>query len=191
MNNNIYIGYHGCEKEIGLAILNGQSDLLPSHNKYDWLGDGMYFWENDAKRALDFAKEFGKREPFVIGAAFTLGNCLDLTTLEGAEIMKHAYDDLLEENLKNSLSNKSGKKGEITGDLKLRYLDCAVFRALHEFQENNRILPYDSVRAGFWEGEPLYPNAGFREKNHIQICIRNSQNIIGFFRPRNISVTQG
>jgi hypothetical protein len=29
----------------------------------------------------------------------------------------------------------------------------------------------------------LYPNAGFKEKNHIQICVRTPGSIKGFFRP--------
>jgi hypothetical protein len=46
---------------------------------------------------------------------------------------------------------------------------------------------FDSVRGVFWEGRELYPNAGFREKDHIQICIRNPNCIKGFFYPREIN----
>ncbi|SEK41780.1 hypothetical protein SAMN05421740_101809 [Parapedobacter koreensis] len=42
---------------------------------------------------------------------------------------------------------------------------------------------FDSVRGVFWEGNPLYPTAGFREKDHIQICIRNIDCIKGYFLP--------
>ena len=45
---------------------------------------------------------------------------------------------------------------------------------------------YDSVRGVFWEGKPLYPNAGFAEKNHIQICVCNPNCIKGYFLPRGI-----
>ena len=38
----------------------------------------------------------------------------------------------------------------------------------------------------FWEGKPLYPNAGFAEKNHIQICVCNPNCIKGYFLPRGI-----
>ena len=34
------------------------------------------------------------------------------------------------------------------------------------------------------EGDELYPGAGFHDKNHIQICIRNPNCIKGFFIPR-------
>lgn len=46
------------------------------------------------------------------------------------------------------------------------------------------IKPYDSIRAAFWEGKELYNTAGFKEKNHIQICIRDPKCIIGYFLPR-------
>jgi hypothetical protein len=39
------------------------------------------------------------------------------------------------------------------------------------------------VRAAFIEGEPLYPNAGFNDRNHIQLCVVNPRCIKGYFRP--------
>jgi len=42
---------------------------------------------------------------------------------------------------------------------------------------------YDSVRGVFVEGNELYPTAGFRDKNHIQIAIKNPECIKGFFLP--------
>ncbi|TSA32147.1 MAG: hypothetical protein D4R64_16610 [Porphyromonadaceae bacterium] len=44
-----------------------------------------------------------------------------------------------------------------------------------------------SVRGVFFEGKELYPNSGFREKNHIQICVRNPNCIKGYFLPRNVN----
>ncbi len=46
-------------------------------------------------------------------------------------------------------------------------------------------VTFDSVRAAFWEGKDLYPNAGFKKQNHIQIAIRNPDCIKGIFLPRN------
>jgi hypothetical protein len=66
-------------------------------------------------------------------------------------------------------------------------LDCAVIQNIHELNKKNNIQPYDSVRGVFWEGDPLYLNAGFREKNHIQICICNPNCIKGFFLPQYLN----
>jgi len=43
----------------------------------------------------------------------------------------------------------------------------------------------DTVRGVFTEGEPLYENAGFRNKTHIQICVMNPKCIKGYFFPRD------
>ena len=68
----------------------------------------------------------------------------------------------------------------------LRKLDCAVISTLHKLRQNAGLPPYDSVRGVFWEGDELYPGAGFREKNHIQIAIINPNCIKGFFLPRSV-----
>ncbi len=43
---------------------------------------------------------------------------------------------------------------------------------------------FDSMRGIFTEGAPIYEGAEIFEKTHIQICIRNSNCIKGFFLPR-------
>ena len=43
---------------------------------------------------------------------------------------------------------------------------------------------FDSVRAAFLEGEPLYPGSMFRKQNHIQIAVINPNCIKGIFLPR-------
>ena len=72
-------------------------------------------------------------------------------------------------------------------DLLLRYLDCAVIETIHQFNNDEKLLEFDSVRGVFWEGKDLYPNAGFKEKNHIQIAVRNPNCIKGFFIPRTLN----
>ena len=69
-------------------------------------------------------------------------------------------------------------------ELLLRNLDCAVIENLHNQRKINKLRPFDSVRGVFIEGDPLYDNAGFHDKNHIQICICNPNCIKGFFLPR-------
>jgi hypothetical protein len=64
-----------------------------------------------------------------------------------------------------------------------RYLDCAVFETLHALREDQGASPYCSVRAFFPEGEPVFPGAGIRERDHIQICVRNPARILGHFFP--------
>lgn len=49
--------FHSCDKEIGLKVLNGEEPLIPSDNIWDWLGPGVYFWEQNPGRALEYAIE--------------------------------------------------------------------------------------------------------------------------------------
>ena len=67
-------------------------------------------------------------------------------------------------------------------DLLRRYLDRLVVENLHEIRGDRRQEPADTVKGVFVEGEPVYPGAGFVEKTHIQICVRNPAMIKGIFR---------
>lgn len=80
------IGFHGCDKTVGRRVVAGVISLRPSTNKYDWLGHGIYFWENNFQRAVDFANALKSRKdrqsklrvPSAIGAVLDIGFCLDL-----------------------------------------------------------------------------------------------------------------
>ncbi len=82
--SNLILGYHGLDESIGRRIIAGEDQLLPSENDYDWLGHGIYFWENSLVRAQQWAEKQSQRKgtsvekPFAIGATLDLGNCLDL-----------------------------------------------------------------------------------------------------------------
>ncbi len=173
-------------------VIRGE-DLLPSENDYDWLGHGAYFWGNDPKRALDFASmlqqhpEFrGKKgvitKPAVVGAVIDLGHCLNLMTASALGLVDGAYKAL-----SDSIQNAGGELPRNTGgaDLLYRRLDCAVIEFLHYVRADTKQRSFDTARGLFFEGRELYPNAGFRTKDHIQVCVRNPNCIKGFFRPRS------
>lgn len=188
------LGFHGCDSSLAEQVVLGKTMLKLSDHDYDWLGHGMYFWENNAQRALQWAIENAGRKsstietPGVLGAFIDLGNCLDLTDSESLLRLKMAYDTL-QKTL--SLSGLPLPKNEDPLHVKprdrvLRKLDCAVIETLHELNRQANLPPFDSVRGVFWEGEELYPNAGFMQKNHIQIAVINPNCIKGFFLPREI-----
>ena len=80
------LGFHGAEKSIVDKVVQQQKRIHLDHStkSYDWLGHGVYFWENDPARGLEWAVCGKKNEkikrPDVVGAIIDLGRCLDLTT---------------------------------------------------------------------------------------------------------------
>lgn len=183
------LGFHGCDRELGESILHGERGLQPSKNDYDWLGHGIYFWENDPKRAFQWAKflqeRFPKkvRNPFVVGAIIDLGRSLDLTDADSLEEVRLAYQTLRDSLKKAGQSlpeNKPARKGD--EDLILRNLDCAVINMAHDLREEKELPAFDSVRSPFFEGRPLYEGARIMEKTHVQICLRRAEGILGYFR---------
>ncbi len=76
---------------------------------------------------------------------------------------------------------------KIGNELVIRGLDCAVINYVHFAREQDGEPAFDTVRAPFIEGPPLYENAGFHERTHVQICVRNPGQIIGYFRPLELA----
>ena len=176
------LGYHGCDEQVGLRLLEEMS-FKPSVNDYDWLGHGTYFWEANPVRGLEWAEELRARKreikvPYVDGGVIDLGNCLDLASSSGISLLKKAHHEYVSFSRRNKFPIPRNRGGS---DLFLRHLDCAVINYLCEsaLEEGQRI---DTVRGVFIEGERIYPTAGFREKTHIQICVRNAESIKAVFR---------
>lgn len=189
------LGFHGCDREVAEKILHSDSNhLTQSENDYDWLGNGIYFWENNPERALQYARHLKKRpqqgkakiiHEAVIGAVIDLGNCLNLLETQSLQTLKASFD-MLKQSHKLSgtpMPQNSKPLGE-EEDVLIRRLDCAVVETTHTLYAAMGKKPFDTARGVFWEGKELYPNAGFREKNHIQICVRNLNCIKGYFHPR-------
>lgn len=181
-------GFHSCDREIGLAILNGEMSLNPSNNDYDWLGPGIYFWEQNPQRALQYAIQCAKgkqhyngsiRIPFVLGALIEVGYCLNLLEPDSGEILKKAHSSL------QKVMRHAGKK--MPENIKAnRALDCAVIQYVHHSNSIESLPPYDSVRSAFVEGSPVYPQSTFTDRLHIEICIINTDCIQGYFLPQPI-----
>ena len=183
LSTSFILGYHGCSQTAAERVLAFNS----SDNDYDWLGPGAYFWQANPRRALRFAEEKKAREsatwvPAVVGAAIEPGLCLDLATQAGIDHTKNAYDSLAAAYKAAGLGLPTNAGGK---DLLLRRLDRAVIEAVHSIRKIAGEPPIDTVSGVFIEGEPIYENAGFYEKTHIQICVCNPNVIKGVFRVRD------
>lgn len=178
-------------------MLDG-AEILHSNRDYDWLGPGAYFWEADPARALEWARwkvaKGDYTEAAVIGAVIDLRNCLDLVSREDVELFRAAHKSFVTLQAKAGLpipTNKS-PKGATDKDRILRFLDCAVFRHLHEIiddlsEKEAGIEPFDTVRGMFVEGGRVFPGSGLYRKSHVQIAVRSAACIKGLFYPLNPS----
>ncbi|HMG83625.1 MAG TPA: hypothetical protein VK559_11365 [Ferruginibacter sp.] len=187
------IAFHGCDEQVRDDVVSHKSMLTFKKNPYDWLGNGMYFWENNQQRALDFATELHLsprrnspvvKVPSVIGAVIDLGFCLDLMDGEYIKLIQESHGTLLDSFKTLDIKMPVNRDAKGSQDLLMRDLDCAVIENLHLQRKKNKLNPFDSARGLFVEGGQVYEGAGFHKKNHIQICIRNPNCIKGFFIPR-------
>jgi hypothetical protein len=182
------IGFHSCDREVGLRIINGKDQLRPSNNPWDWLGPGAYFWEDNPHRALGYAIKCASRKqkfsgriinPFVIGAIIELGKCLNLIEQESIDTVKKTFD-LFKKAKEEAGDIMPSNKGAN------RALDCAVIKYLHETNTRKGISPYETIRSPFQEGGQLYETANFTDGLHMEVCVINVKMIKGYFLPQPV-----
>ncbi|MET0265625.1 MAG: hypothetical protein ABW202_08425 [Duganella sp.] len=127
-----------------------------------------------------------------MGAIIAPGLCLNLLDASGLGYLQTAYKALFAARGGEGFMPKNGEGRELWK----RNLDCAVINMVHELRSltqsgkwlhesshSGKFMPYDTVRGAFWEGGPLYPGARIEKKSHVQICVRNPNSILGYFRP--------
>lgn len=184
LSTSFILGFHGCDKAVADKLVQGAS-FRESNNDYDWLGPGIYFWEKNPRRALHYAEELASltrssvKTPAAVGAVIDLGLCLDLTTKASIDQVGEAHQSLVK-----TVDAVGGPMPTNNEDGLRRNLDCAVMRMLHHIRDQGGDAPVDTVKGIFIEGEPIYETAGFYEKSHVQICVRNPDCIKGVFKIR-------
>ncbi|MEJ0097990.1 MAG: hypothetical protein WDM84_08825 [Bauldia sp.] len=166
-------------------MVNGRAAIKAEDRRYHWLGSGVYFWENDPDRALEWAQEKASRRelrnPAVIGAVIELGQCLDLSVRENVPLVKAAHDSLEALYAKSGDKMPENKKApkDDRDDKVMRYLDCAVLNHLIE----NSPIAFDTVRGLFVEGGRVYEGAEIFNKTHVELAVRSLSCIRGLFLP--------
>ncbi|WPL19018.1 hypothetical protein Thiowin_04122 [Thiorhodovibrio winogradskyi] len=101
----LLLGFHGTDRTVVERVLCGECHLEPSNNSYDWLGNGVYFWEYSPRRAFDFAVQASRdgrssrgviSDPAVIGAVIDPGRCLNLLEASALDQLRQSYMALSE-----------------------------------------------------------------------------------------------
>lgn len=95
LQTSFVLGYHGCDRSVSEKTLEGKTKLTKSNEDYDWLGSGIYFWEDDPKRALEWAKKNISRGKykylFVLGEVTAFRNCLDQMSRDNLTSSKRGF----------------------------------------------------------------------------------------------------
>jgi hypothetical protein len=182
-HDHVVLAYHGCDAAVAERLLAGEP-FRRSENNYDWLGSGVYFWEYGVDRAAQFAGDQRRRgkvaQPAVVGAVVQLGHCFDLLDTRATRDLADGYHDYCSMLTQNGamLPRNTGK----TPDRELRRLDCSILNHWLRMLDSIGTV-FDTVRCGFVEGAPVFPDSGIAQKSHIQITVRNPACILGVFRP--------
>nr|WP_315183532.1 hypothetical protein [uncultured Albidiferax sp.] len=201
-SGQLVVAYHGCDVTLRDALVSGRTaHLLHSNNKYDWLGSGAYFFENDFERALLFAQNAhahpAKRytaipiaTPAVVGAILCISRCLDMTTQDGIREYTHALKPLLQGFAEKNTPPPTNHAASLDDtEVILRELDRSVFEFIHQARESRPELPnFQAVRGAFQQGKALSDASGFKENTHIQIALRDDSCVLGWFLPPGLQL---
>jgi hypothetical protein len=185
------VGYHGCDAAVAERVLAGRAELNLSANAYDWLGEGIYFWEHGPQRAYEWAIEQARlggakvRNPSVLAAKINLGVCLDLLDTANTRLLGRWYARFRCSMRQNGIRMPKNRDaaGSRPGDKLLRYRDCAVIDYTVSRLAGTERVRYQTVRGVFLEGGPAFPGSEIALKSHIQIAVRDRKCLAGFFRP--------
>jgi hypothetical protein len=160
--------FHGTSAKRAERILAEQL-MTNSENRGDWLGSGIYFWENSAARALKWATDRHPAAPAVLRARIKLGLCLDLFDVKWFPVLNQAHKELGE------AAVAAGNVKELpTNAGSMHNLDCAIVNWVCEHMYN-----VETVRGPFFEGDRLFESSQFLDLTHIQISVRVHSNVVG------------
>ena len=164
-------GYHGTDKRSALKIIERGFDF--STNDYDWLGTGVYFFQDAPMRAAAWASQRYPNSPAVIRSELVLENCIDLLDIAWNPIIREAYEIFVREyeraNIPLPRQNPQRSKAH--------RLDCAFFNYIVEKVLASQNMVIGSIRAVFNEGDRIYPSSALSDRAHIQIVIRDLSSI--------------
>lgn len=113
-----------------------------------------------------------------------LGNCFDLLDVQYTKSLGAAYPEfkkVLKSSGKEFPENSQAAPDD--PDFLLRRGDCALVNWTINLLEKKTSLThiFHTVRGVFQEGDQAFPGFYIKEKSHIQIAVRNTSCILGYF----------
>ena len=156
-------GYHGTSSQV--AILIEAEGFQRSRNAYDWLGDGVYFFQDAPLRAWEWASKRYGEDAAVVGADISIVNCMDLLDIAWNDVLSDGHDAYLK------LLRDLGRSGP-TQFKGAHPLDREIINYTAEVL-TERGVRISCVRAAFREGRQVYPGSAFFDRSHVQIAVRD------------------
>lgn len=166
----IVTGYHGTTWAVAEQII--ANDFVPSVNDWDWLGHGIYFWQDAPVRAYRWAEDRiraggSKDSPVVVAAKIRLDHFIDLLDQQGMTVLQNFASNYQREHASPKRANRRGSNR----------LDCAVFNF------TTSMLSWLGVevagyRASCVEGAALTPGSPIFDLSHVQLVVVNREAIL-------------
>lgn len=158
-----YVGYHGCDKESGKEVL--RSKFLPSEGDRQWLGDGVYFFENDPVPAEWWAEQRKKFKEWMV-----LRSIIEVDVTAILDLLRQDHYKQYQEVL-----------GEITKNARMYGVDPSEAKdgaALNFLCR--KVSPHLRVirAAFFWESDFTVNGHSRIRKSHIQLAVRDTGCIV-------------
>lgn len=154
-------GYHGTSQRFLHSI--SATGFRTSKNREDWLGDGVYFWQDAPEHAWRWARDKYQSEAVVIGALVRLSDCMDLLDTGW-------WQDLAAFHATLSAAVPLPKQPPTS---KAHRLDRAVINSFIEARARQGVR-IRVVRAAFPEDDPVFQNSALTVSSHVQIAVRDT-----------------
>ena len=158
----VAVGYHGTSEDAAADVLS--VGFVASENDYDWLGQGVYFFQDAPRRALAWATERHPK-PAVMRSEISLAACMDLLDVEWFSLLNEAHDGYIDRCKRLGMPVPRQSFGA-------HRLDSAVINYAADLSElDGKII--ETVRGAFTEGRPAFPDSALFDLSHVQIAVRD------------------
>jgi hypothetical protein len=168
-------GYHATNRERATEIMHQhQFRMGGDESQGDWLGRGVYFWQDAPNWAWEWLDRYWPRTKLqpqvkgkaVIRARIDLDRCLDLLDTRWNKIVVDAHEDL-----RSILGDKMPKQNWDPEHPRWNELDYAVINYATGEIAVRLQYAFRSVRAAFIEGTPFYQGSALYTHAHVAIAV--------------------
>jgi len=153
---NHYTGYHGTTKESSIEILKS-GHFRDSLDENEWLGQGVYFFEDDIKQAYNFCVKARRYQSWaILRCDIEAAIVFDLTKVDDFQEFRRIANLIKE---RYTMVDKNNKRR--------RLLNSFILNTIY------KIYPYDLVRHIFRIPQYRFIFGTNITAYQIQLCVRN------------------